>query len=266
MHMVLSPAKSLAMDSPLPELALTQPYFLAQAQSLIKVLAKKQIDELQVLMNLSHKLAALNVARYRSWTPLHQLPHSRAAILTFDGDVYQGLDARTLSKQALLWANSHLSTLSGLYGVLRPLDWMQAYRLEMGTALTVGKAPHLYAFWGNKIAKRLDEALALTNSSTIVNLASQEYFKSVDLKALKAPVIECVFEEGKDGQYKVIGLFAKRARGRMARFAIDHTIDKANDLKAFDADGYRYSADASTPARWVFRRNQPPPIHQKNDF
>jgi cytoplasmic iron level regulating protein YaaA (DUF328/UPF0246 family) len=260
MLMVISPAKSLAMERPAPALPYSQPHFLEQAQGLIKVLSKKRVRDLQALMDLSEKLSTLNVDRYSAWVPEHNANNSCPAVLAFDGDVYQGLDAQTLTQPQLLWANDHLATLSGLYGVLRPLDWIQAHRLEMGTALKVGRAPNLYTYWGKTIAHRLNELQEATPSPELVNLASQEYFKSVDQKALKAPVIECVFEEGKDSHYKVVSFFAKRARGLMARFAIDHAIDRAQDLKAFNTANYQFSASASTATRWVFRRPQPAPM------
>ncbi len=264
MLMVISPAKSLAMERPAPTLpkshAYSQPHFVEQAEGLIKVLAKKRVRDVQALMDLSEKLATLNVDRYRAWQPEHKPSNSCPAVLAFDGDVYQGLDAATLGTAQLLWANDHLATLSGLYGVLRPLDWMQAHRLEMGTALKVGRSPNLYAYWGKKIAERLNTLVEGTGSPGLVNLASQEYFKSVDTKALKAPVIECVFEEGKDGHYKVISFFAKRARGLMARFAIDHGIDQAQGLKDFNSGDYQFAPAASSPNKWVFRRAQPAPV------
>ena len=257
MLILLSPAKSLDFDRPAPALPLSDPLFVQEASSLIKVLAKKRPGDIAQLMSLSEKLAELNVGRYQSWTPAHTPDNSRAALLAFDGDVYQGLQAATLSTEQLLWANSHLRCLSGLYGVLRPLDRMQAYRLEMGTRLTVGKAHSLYEFWGKRIAQELNQCLATAEHPEVVNLASQEYFKSVDLRTLKTTPIECVFQDGKAGVYKVLGFFAKRARGLMARYAIEHRIDRAEGLKDFNVADYRFTPDASSPTRWVFRREQP---------
>ena len=260
MLILLSPAKSLDFERAAPQLPLSEPLFAAKSAQLIKVLAKKRPSEIAQLMSLSDKLAELNVQRYKAWTPDHTPDNSRAALLAFDGDVYLGLQASTLSTTQLKWADDHIRCLSGLYGVLRPLDRMQAYRLEMGTRLTVGKAHSLYQFWGSKIATCLNETLAGSAHPEVINLASQEYFKSVDRKVLKAPVTECVFQEGKDGQFKVLGFFAKRARGLMARYAIEHRIDRAEGLKDFNLADYRYAPEASTPNRWMFRRAQPPGV------
>lgn len=260
MLILLSPAKSLDFDRAAPSLPLSEPVFGTQSAQLIKVLAKKRPSEIAQLMSLSEKLAEMNVQRYKSWTPVHTPDNSRAALLAFDGDVYLGLQAATLSTAQLKWADDHVRCLSGLYGVLRPLDRMQAYRLEMGTRLTVGKAHSLYQFWGSKIAANLNETLSDSANPEVVNLASQEYFKSVDLKVLKAPVTECVFQEGKDGQYKILSFFAKRARGLMARYAIEHRIDRAEGLKDFNLADYRFAPAASSTHRWVFRRPQPPGV------
>jgi cytoplasmic iron level regulating protein YaaA (DUF328/UPF0246 family) len=260
MLILLSPAKSLDFDRAAPPLPLSEPVFATQAAQLIKVLAKKRPRDIAQLMSLSDKLAELNVQRYKAWTPDHTPDNSRAALLAFDGDVYLGLQASTLSTEQLSWANDHIRCLSGLYGVLRPLDRMQAYRLEMGTQLTVGKAHSLYQFWGKKIATCLNDALAGSTNPEVINLASQEYFKSVDLKTLKAPVTECVFQEGKDGQFRVLGFFAKRARGLMSRYAIEQRIDRAEGLKDFQLADYRFAPRESTPHRWVFRRTQPPGV------
>jgi uncharacterized protein len=260
MLILLSPAKSLDFDRSAPPLPLTQPAFLADAEALVKVLAKKKPADIAALMHLSNKLADLNAQRYHDWTPLHSAINSRAAVLAFDGDVYLGLNASTLTPPQLQWADAHIAILSGLYGVIRPLDFMQPYRLEMGTALKVGRANSLYAYWHKKITPHLNERLAGHRDPTLVNLASQEYFSAVDTQSLKAPVVECVFQEGKDGQFKVLGFFAKRARGLMARYAIQHKIDRAEGLKGFNEADYRFSPMVSTPTRWVFRREQPPPV------
>lgn len=257
MLLLLSPAKSLNFDRPAPALPLSDPLLMAQATRLIKVLAKKRPDEIAQLMSLSDKLAGLNAERYAAWTQEHTPENSRAAILAFDGDVYQGLQADHLNTDQLKWANEHLGILSGLYGVLRPLDRIQAYRLEMGTSLQVGKAHNLYQFWGSKIASQLNDTLKQTERPVVVNLASQEYFKSIDLKVLKAPVVECVFQEGKSEVYKIVSFFAKRARGLMARYAIEHAIDQVHGLKDFNLAGYQFAPAVSTDSRWVFRREQP---------
>ena len=211
----------------------------------------KQIAE---LMDLSEALAKLNVDRYKAWTPQFTDDNARPAVLAFNGDVYEGLDAKTLKPKELQWAQQHVAILSGLYGVLRPLDLMQAYRLEMGTSLKHGKSNNLYQFWGSQIADYLNTQLAAEKEPVIVNLASQEYFKAVDRKALQARVIECVFQDFKNGQYKIISFFAKRARGLMARFAIQHQLKTPAALQAFNLDGYAFAPDVSEPDTLVFRR------------
>jgi cytoplasmic iron level regulating protein YaaA (DUF328/UPF0246 family) len=207
-------------------------------------------------MDLSDNLAALNVARYEAWRPKFTVKNSKQAVLAFNGDVYDGLDAKSLKPKDLEWAQDHVCILSGLYGVLRPLDWMQPYRLEMGTALTNLRGKNLYQFWGSSIAQHLNAQLAKDKSPVVVNLASQEYFKAVDQKVLKARVIECVFEDYKGGKYKVISFFAKRARGLLARYAIQKHIQNPEKLKDFDLDGYAYEDSASDVNRWVFRRRE----------
>ena len=232
----------------------TLPQFAAQSAELIEVLRPKSPQQIAELMDLSDALAALNVARYAAWTPKFTAKNAKQAILAFNGDVYDGLDAKSLSAEALSWAQQHVCILSGLYGVLRPLDRMQPYRLEMGTALANPKGKNLYAFWGAQIAEHLNQKLAKDTTPVIVNLASQEYFKAVDLKTLKARVIECVFEDYKGGQYKIISFFAKRARGLMARYATLNQVNHPDGLRAFDLDGYAFAPAASSPDRLVFRR------------
>lgn len=257
MLFLLSPAKALDYETPLPEgLSHTQPLFVAQASALIDALRELAPHELAQLMGLSDKLAALNVARYAAWSPRFTSQNARQAVMAFDGDVYGGLDARTLAPAELQWLQAHVCILSGLYGVLRPLDWMQPYRLEMGTRLATAQGANLYQFWGARIADYLNERLAGEAAPVVVNLASQEYFKSVDLKALKARVVECVFQDYKGGQYKVISFLAKRARGLMARWAAQHGAATPQALQGFDAEGYAYDAAASGPDRLVFRRKQ----------
>lgn len=232
----------------------TLPQFVPQSAELIEVLRPKSPQHIAQLMDLSDALAALNVARYAAWSPKFTAKNAKQAILAFNGDVYDGLDAKSLSPEALSWAQKHVCILSGLYGVLRPLDRMQPYRLEMGTALANPKGKNLYAFWGAQIAEYLNRQLAKDASPVIVNLASQEYFKAVDLKTLKARVIECVFEDYKGGQYKIISFFAKRARGLMARYAVQNQIKHPDGLQGFNLDGYAYAPAASSPERLVFRR------------
>ncbi|TFZ04014.1 peroxide stress protein YaaA [Ramlibacter humi] len=258
MLFLISPAKTLDYESPLPaDVPATMPDFVDRSEKLIAVLRRKSARQVSQLMDLSPALSELNVGRYRDWAPDFTDGQSRQAVLAFNGDVYDGLEARKLSAGDLGWAQQHLRILSGLHGVLRPLDRIRPYRLEMGTALKVGRADNLYRFWGPGIAERLNEDLAADASPVIVNLASQEYFRAVDLKALKARVVECVFEDWKDG-WKVISFFAKKARGRMARFAITRRVGTPQGLEAFDLDGYRFDATASSPGKLVFRRKMQP--------
>jgi cytoplasmic iron level regulating protein YaaA (DUF328/UPF0246 family) len=254
MLFLLSPAKSLDYATPVTELPHTQPLFVEQSAELIAVLRQKTPSEIATLMHLSDALSTLNVARYAAWRPRFTAKNSRQAVLAFNGDVYDGLDARTLEPEDLAWAQAHVCILSGLYGVLRPLDRMQPYRLEMGTKLATDQGSTLYQFWGDRIAAYLNQRLARDKTPVLVNLASQEYFKSVDRKALKGRVIECVFEDWKGGQYKIISFFAKRARGLLARYAITHRISTPKKLEGFALDGYTFDAGASEPDRLVFRR------------
>lgn len=257
MLFLLSPAKTLDYERPLPRgvrQRASQPLFLPQAATLINSLAPLSPAQVARLMDLSDELAALNVARYAAWQPLHDDANSRPAVMAFNGDVYDGLDARSLKGPDLAWAQDHVRILSGLYGVLRPLDRLQPYRLEMGTRHANPGGAHLYAFWGDTVAAHLNQCLAEDRHPVIVNLASQEYFRVADRPALAARVVECVFEDWKSGQYKVISFFAKRARGLMARWAIQHRVRSVKALQAFDAQAYVYEAAASSPDRLVFRR------------
>ena len=257
MLFLLSPAKALDYDTPVPpEVPHTQPLFVKEAAALIDILQQKSPQDIATLMDLSDKLAALNVARYEAWSAKFTAKNAKQAVLAFNGDVYEGLEAATLKPAQLEWAQEHVAILSGLYGVLRPLDWMQPYRLEMGTALANPKGANLYKYWGTQIADYLNTQLAAHKQPIIVNLASQEYFKSVDRKALQARVIECVFEDYKGGKYKVISFLAKRARGLMARYAITHKVNTPKGLEGFDTEGYAFDAAASEPDRLVFRRKQ----------
>ena len=255
MLFLLSPAKSLDYDTPLTGQPHTGPLFVSHSRELIAVLRTQSPRQIAELMDLSDKLAALNVARYQAWSSRATQKNARQAALAFNGDVYDGLNAKTLGADDLAWAQDHLCILSGLYGVLRPLDLMQPYRLEMGTPLPTPRSKDLYQFWGPHIAQYLNKRLRTDISPVVINLASQEYFKAVDTKALKARVVECVFQEGKGGQYKIISFFAKRARGLMARYATQHQLVQPDQLRAFDLDGYVWAAAESTPERLVFRRD-----------
>jgi len=254
MHFLLSPAKSLDFETPAHVDSMALPQFLPQSEELISLLRPKSPQEIASLMDLSDKLAALNVARYAAWSPHFTADNSKPAILAFNGDVYDGLQAPTLDAGDLAWAHEHISILSGLYGVLRPLDRMQPYRLEMGTALENAHGKNLYAFWGDTLARYLNRRVAADPVPVIVNLASNEYFKAADRKVLKPRVIECVFEDWKGGKYKVISFFAKRARGLMARHAIVNRLTSPADLPSFASDGYAFDRAASDTDRLVFRR------------
>ncbi len=257
MLFLLSPAKSLDYESPLPPgLPHTLPHFTPEAAQLVAALRTQAPQDLAALMSISDKLAALNVARYAAWQPEATADNARQALLAFDGDVYTGLDARTLGLADLQWAQRHVAILSGLYGVLRPLDWLQPYRLEMGTRLATDAGPHLYAFWGTRIARHLNTLLGDAPEPVVVNLASQEYFKAVERQALQARVVECVFEDWSAGRYKVVSFHAKRARGLMARWAIQARATAPDQLQGFAAAGYAFAAEASAPERLVFRRRQ----------
>lgn len=254
MLIVLSPAKTLDFESPLPSQPATKPRFLDDARLLVERLRAFDPPALARLMDLSDALAALNVARYEAWKPPFTAKNARPAMLAFNGDVYEGLEARTLDPDGLAWAQDHLRILSGLYGVLRPLDLMQPYRLEMGTRLDNARGKDLYAFWAGRLAESLATELARHASPVLVNLASEEYFKAVPPKVLGHRVIQPVFQDRKGTQWKVVSFHAKRARGLMARFAIDERIDDPEALKRFDREGYAFAPEASDDDAWVFRR------------
>ncbi|MFC7462185.1 peroxide stress protein YaaA [Hydrogenophaga defluvii] len=256
MLFLISPAKALDYETPPTTATHTQPLFVPQASELIAVLRDKSPQQIAELMDLSDQLSGLNVARYQAWRPKFSTQNAKQAVLAFDGDVYGGLDAKTLNEADLGWAQQHLCILSGLYGVLRPLDLMQPYRLEMGTRLATPKGKNLYQFWGTQVADYLNQRASADATPVVINLASEEYFKVVDRKALKPRVVTCVFEERKGDQYKVISFMAKRARGLMVRHAVLQRAVSVDQLKRFDAEGYRYIAELSEPDRLVFRRDQ----------
>ena len=254
MLFLLSPAKSLDYDTPPQVSTHTQPRFARQSAALIDVLKTKSPQDIRDLMKLSDALSGLNVARYQTWSRKFTVKNSKQSVLAFNGDVYEGLNAKTLNARQLDWAQDHLCILSGLYGVLRPLDLMQPYRLEMGTSLVTPKGNNLYQFWGSQISDYLNERAAADSAPIVVNLASEEYFKAVDLKTLNARVVNCVFEDYKNGKYKIISFYAKRARGLMARYAIHKKITTIKKLESVNAEGYGFEAALSGPERLVFRR------------
>ncbi|RVU43054.1 peroxide stress protein YaaA [Rubrivivax rivuli] len=258
MLFLLSPAKTLDYDTPVPaplRRRATEPLFTAQAAGLIEVLRGQSATQVAALMDLSDKLAALNVERYAAWQPQATPANSKPAVLAFAGDVYDGLQAGTLGTADLTWAQQHLVILSGLYGALRPLDLLQPYRLEMGTALKTAVAKDLYGYWGDTVAEHLNALQADEDKPVVVNLASQEYARAALRPALRARVVECVFEEVRDGEPRIISFFAKKARGLMARYAIEQRVRSVKALQAFDAEGYAFDKAASSADRLVFRRS-----------
>lgn len=252
--MVLSPAKRLDFESSRAAGGATEPAMLAESRRLVERLRRYAPEELARLMRISDPLARLNVARFEQWHTPFTAANARPAVLAFAGDVYDGLQAASLDEEDLAWAQRHLRILSGLYGLLRPLDLIQAYRLEMGTRLETDRGSDLYDFWGERIARALEAALAGLDDPVLVNLASQEYFRSVERGDPAMPVVQPVFEQWHGGRWKVMSFAAKRARGRMTRYAIVHRLQRAEQLKAFDDDGYAWVPEASDEQRWVFRR------------
>lgn len=255
MLIVLSPAKALNFTTPERPAPMTTPQMAEDIAELAETTRKLTVRQLKSLMDLSDNLAELNRERFQAFDPA--MEDGLQAAFAFNGDVYSGLRARELDKKGLAYAQDHIRILSGLYGLLKPLDGIQPYRLEMGTSLKTRRGKTLYAFWGDRIARALNEHGMGAKDPTLVNAASQEYFGAVDLKALKLPVVNLRFLEEKDGQAKVISFYAKKARGLIARYAIDNRIRKAADLKAFDTDGYRFQPQASSETEWVFSRPQP---------
>jgi len=252
MLIVLSPAKTLDLETPPTTKLHTTPDFLDRSSQLIDVLRGYSPQDLSGLMDLSDNLSVLNVGRYASWTADHA--EGRQAIMAFNGDVYAGLDARSLKPKQLAYAQQSVRILSGLYGVLRPLDKIHPHRLEMGTRLSTAAGKDLYAFWGETVTGALNGAIAANDAKVLVNLASEEYFKSVKPKLLTVPVITPVFEDWKNGKYKIISFFAKRARGLMARYAAVKGITDPLKLKRFDVDGYKFDKRDSDETTWIFRR------------
>ncbi len=249
---ILSPAKSLDFKS--NEAGTSAPRLLDHAEELIGVLKTKSEEDVQSLMDISEKLAVLNVERYHAFKKEHTDHNSKACLMAFKGDVYQGLKAEDFNQEEISFAQEHLRILSGLYGLLRPMDKIQPYRLEMGTKLAFDDYKTLYEYWGKTIAGLLKEDLALQGDNVIINLASQEYFKSLDLSVLDAEVIDIEFKDFKNGEYKIISFYAKKARGMMARYIIKNKINKVEELKGFDEAGYYYDEPNSTSSKLAFKR------------
>lgn len=250
---ILSPAKTLDFDSTLPGIEPTLPGFIDQSEKLIAKLRSLSKKKVSALMSLSKDLTELNVMRYQEWTPEFTAENSRPALLTFSGEVYRGLDNKNLTHDDLMFAQDHLRILSGLHGLLRPLDRMQPYRLEMGTSLPVQRKKNLYQFWGDRVTNALNEALAQSETKTLVNLASTEYSKVVDFSKIDGEVITPVFKDLKNGEYKVVMTWAKTARGAMTGFILRNRITDVEELKGFN--DYHFNANLSTESEWVFTRD-----------
>jgi hypothetical protein len=263
MLIVLSPAKSLDFTAAPASAPLTAPQLADHTAELAKTTRKLRVIDLKRMMDISHDLAKLNRERFQAFDP--ESEDGLQAAFAFNGDVYLGLRARELDRKALAWAQDHVRILSGLYGVLRPMDAIQPYRLEMGVRIKTRRGQSLYDFWGPRVSETLDAALASHKDRTVVNCASQEYFGAVDRAALKAPVVACRFLEEKDGEARIMSFFAKKARGLMARYAIDNRIERVEDLRAFDAEGYRFQPSLSTDDEFTFARPQPPPVAQTRE-
>ncbi len=256
MLIVISPAKTLDFDSKAVTKVHTEPEFLHDSQALIDELRALSPPDVSRLMGISAKLGDLNFGRYLNWHTPFTPGNAKQAVLAFQGDVYTGLQAETFDSKDFKFAQKHLRILSGLYGVLRPLDLMQAYRLEMGTKLRNEAGANLYEFWGDKITDSLNSQLKRNKSDYLVNLASKEYFKAVKSKQLKADVLTPTFKDYKSGQYKIISFFAKKARGSMSAYIINNKITAVDDIKAFDSDGYGFSKKLSSEKEFVFTRKQ----------
>lgn len=254
MLIVISPAKTLDYESPVQTDDFTKPDHLKQSRLLINRLRDFSALDLSELMHISSKIAELNVDRNHRWKTPFSLKNARQALFAFKGDVYTGLDAYSMSDKNLEFAQQHLRILSGLYGLLRPLDLMQAYRLEMGSKLDTSEAKNLYQFWDMQITNAINKQLTALGSDTLINLASNEYFKAVKVKSIKGKVITPVFKDYKNGEYKMIGFYAKKARGLMSRYIIDNELNKIEDLKQFDSDGYQFKSALSDDKIWVFTR------------
>ncbi|WP_297335397.1 peroxide stress protein YaaA [Algoriphagus sp.] len=250
MLILLSPAKTLDYSTPDFQ-EHSQPEFTSDIKSLISVMKKKSAQEIADLMHVSENLAQLNEERYKTFQKDFTPENSKQALLAFKGDVYTKIDVDTFTEEDFEFAQKHLRILSGLYGLLKPLDLIQPYRLEMGTRLETKKGKNLYEYWGQKIAKAIDK---VAQNQTVVNLASQEYFKAVDQKALKAPILTIQFKEYKSGKYQIVGFFAKQARGMMANYAIKNKITSPEKLKLFNETGYEFAEQLSSESEWVFVR------------
>mgnify|MGYP001377260066 CR=1 FL=1 len=256
MLIVISPAKTLDFESaPITKIH-TQPEFLKESRQLVKQLKEMTPAKVSSLMKISDKLGVLNFLRFNEWKTPFTLDNSKQAVLAFKGDVYTGINAQTFSSQDLKFAQKHLRILSGLYGVLRPLDLIQAYRLEMGTKLENKQGKDLYEFWASKLTDQINQDLKASKSKYLINLASNEYFKSLQADDINAEIIVPVFKDYKNGHYKIISFFAKKARGLMSAYIIRNSLKNSEELKAFDVDGYKFYKSESNESNWVFQRKQ----------
>lgn len=256
MLMIISPAKTLDFTTPASIATHSVPRFLSQSRVLIDIARQLSPADISALMKISDKLGILNYERFHDWEIPFTPANAKQAILAFKGDVYTGLAADSLNEEDLLWANEHLAVLSGLYGLLKPLDLMQAYRLEMGTKLANPMGKNLYEFWGSQITDAINEQLAASQHPVLINLASNEYYKVIQAKSIAANIITPVFKDEKNGQYKIISFYAKKARGLMARWIIENRITDPKALVNFDVDGYFYDAEQSDAKNWVFLREE----------
>ena len=254
MLLIISPAKTLDYETPAHTSQFTEPDFLDQSALLMEQLRQLSPAQIGSLMSISDKLAQLNAARFQAWSLPFGQDNAKQAVLAFKGDVYSGLAAETLNNKQLTFAQQHLRILSGLYGLLRPLDLMQAYRLEMGTRFANTRGQDLYQFWGNLITEQLNKELAGQKTRVLVNLASNEYYKAVQPNSIDGEIITPVFKDWKNGQFKIISFYAKKARGLMCRYVIDHGIKQPEKLKDFDYEGYAYNPAMSSGNEWVFTR------------
>ena len=256
MFFVLSPAKNLNEKDPSPVSSFTLPDLLPEAEILMQELRQLAPQQIAELMHVSDKIALLNAERNAAWHTPFTPENAKQAVFMFNGDVYEGIAADTLKPEQIDYLQQHVRLLSGLYGVLRPLDLMQPYRLEMGTAFANSRGKNLYEFWGDKITDLLNQTLKQADSDVLINLASQEYFKSVNTKKLNARLITPIFKDEKNGKYKIISFYAKRSRGLMVRYAAEHSITDPEMLKNFDYEGYSFNEAASNEAEWVFMREE----------
>lgn len=256
MLLLISPAKTLDVETPAPTTQFTQADFLKESKQLISELRVLAPHDISQLMSISDKLGTLNFDRFASWKTPFKPSNAKQALFAFQGDVYTGMQAETFSPEDIEFAQQHLRILSGLYGLLRPLDLMQAYRLEMGTSFANSRGKNLYEFWGESITKAINKQLAALNGSVVINLASNEYFSAVKPKLLKAEIITPIFKDKKNGQYKIISFFAKKARGMMSAYIIQNRISDPDAIKQFDVAGYRFNAALSSERDWVFTREE----------